>query len=175
MSLDKSRIQKSLHTSHPNGFTPVLYQVQTEHEEAAFIAIEIKRLVAHMGGALNWGDFVILRKQSLVRIFSEIKLSFEVRFNALSRVIETALQKEGIPSRVLGGHKFFERLEVRCNVQLGLAPTSPTIRDRSKIFWHTCRLWITQTLFLRLSERLMFPVGGSGKRFVHQFSDQSSV
>ena len=69
-----------------------------------------------MGGALNWGDFVILRKQSLVRIFSEIKLSFEVRFNALSRVIETALQKEGIPSRVLGGHKFFERLEVRRNV-----------------------------------------------------------
>lgn len=35
-----------------------------------------------------------------------------VRFNALSRVIESALQKEGIPSRVLGGHKFFERLEV---------------------------------------------------------------
>lgn len=96
ISQDKSRIQKSLHTSHPNGFTPVLYQVQTEHEEAAFIAIEMKRLVAHMGGALNWGDFVIL-----------------LRFNALSRVIETALQKEGIPSRVLGGHKFFERLEVK--------------------------------------------------------------
>jgi hypothetical protein len=36
-----------------------------------------------------------------------------VRFNALSRAIESALQKEGIPSRVLGGHKFFERLEAR--------------------------------------------------------------
>lgn len=35
-----------------------------------------------------------------------------VRFNALSRSIESALQKEGIPSRVLAGHKFFERLEV---------------------------------------------------------------
>jgi hypothetical protein len=35
-----------------------------------------------------------------------------VRFNALSRAIESALQKEGISSRVLGGHKFFERAEV---------------------------------------------------------------
>lgn len=35
-----------------------------------------------------------------------------MRFNALSRQIESALQKEGIPNRVLGGHKFFERLEV---------------------------------------------------------------
>lgn len=122
MSPDKSRIQKSLHTSHPNGFTPVLYQVQTEHEEAAFIAIEIKRLVAQMGGALNWGDFVILRKQFLFVSFLTLHLAPKVRFNALSRVIETALQKEGIPSRVLGGHKFFERLEVRRNVQLGLAP-----------------------------------------------------
>lgn len=36
-----------------------------------------------------------------------------VRFNALSRAIENALQREGISSRVLGGHKFFERAEVR--------------------------------------------------------------
>lgn len=35
-----------------------------------------------------------------------------MRSAALSRSIEGALQKEGIPSRVLGGHKFFDRLEV---------------------------------------------------------------
>jgi DNA helicase-2/ATP-dependent DNA helicase PcrA len=35
-----------------------------------------------------------------------------VRFNALSRAVEAALQKEGIPNRVLAGQKFFERLEV---------------------------------------------------------------
>lgn len=40
----------------------------------------------------------------------------EVRFNALSRPIETALQAEGIPCRILGGHRFFERMEVRCLV-----------------------------------------------------------
>lgn len=42
-------------------------------------------------------------------------ISTLVRFNALSRAIEGALQREGIPSRVLSGHKFFERLEV-CSI-----------------------------------------------------------
>ncbi|KAF5367496.1 hypothetical protein D9758_003744 [Tetrapyrgos nigripes] len=93
---DKSRIQKSLVASHPAGITPTLRCFSSEQAEAAFIAGEIKRLVAHMGGLLRWGDFVIL-----------------LRFNALSRAIESALQKEGIPSRVLGGHKFFERLEIK--------------------------------------------------------------
>ncbi|THV07389.1 UvrD-helicase-domain-containing protein [Dendrothele bispora CBS 962.96] len=93
---DRSRIQKSLVASHPAGTIPVLRCFSSEQAEAAFIAVEVKRLVAHMGGLLHWGDFVIL-----------------LRFNALSRAIENALQKEGIPSRVLGGHKFFERLEIK--------------------------------------------------------------
>ncbi|KAJ3808888.1 P-loop containing nucleoside triphosphate hydrolase protein [Lentinula aff. lateritia] len=93
---DKTRIQKSLHTSHPVGPTPVLRSFSSEQMEALFFAGEIKRIVAHMGGVLNWGDFVIL-----------------LRFNALSRTIESALQKEGIPSRVLNGHKFFERVEIK--------------------------------------------------------------
>ncbi|KAE9400182.1 UvrD-helicase-domain-containing protein [Gymnopus androsaceus JB14] len=93
---DKTRIQKSLRTSHPVGPIPVLRSFPSEHIEASFLAGEIKRIVAHMGGVLNWGDFVVL-----------------LRFNALSRTIESALQKEGIPSRILGGHKFFERLEIK--------------------------------------------------------------
>ncbi|KAJ3997410.1 P-loop containing nucleoside triphosphate hydrolase protein [Lentinula boryana] len=93
---DKTRIQKSLHTSHPAGSLPVLKSFSSEQMEASFLAGEIKRIIAYMGGVFNWGDFVIL-----------------LRFNALSRTIESALQKEGIPSRVLGGHKFFERVEIK--------------------------------------------------------------
>ncbi|KAF9003988.1 P-loop containing nucleoside triphosphate hydrolase protein [Cyathus striatus] len=96
VSEDKTRVQKSLHTSNPTGANPVLSTFQTEHDEAAFIATEIKRIIANMGGTLSWGDFAVL-----------------LRFNALSRAVESALQKEGIPSRVLGGHKFFERLEIK--------------------------------------------------------------
>ncbi|EFI27904.1 ATP-dependent DNA helicase pcra [Coprinopsis cinerea okayama7 len=90
------RINKSLYTAHPSGITPILYQVNDENEESRFIAIEIKRLVANMGGILRWGDFSIL-----------------LRYNALSRNLEKAFQNERIPCRILGGHKFFERLEVK--------------------------------------------------------------
>ncbi|KAJ3512674.1 hypothetical protein NLJ89_g3394 [Agrocybe chaxingu] len=87
---------KSLHTTHPLGTTPFLCSFGDEKEEAGFIAAEVKRCVANMGGVLKWSDFVIL-----------------MRFNALSRPIESALQKEGIPCRILGGHKFFERMEIK--------------------------------------------------------------
>ncbi|KAJ2926931.1 hypothetical protein H1R20_g10172, partial [Candolleomyces eurysporus] len=96
VSQDEKRISKSLYTAHPDGISPILYQVSREQEEATFIAVEIKRLIAYMGGVFRWGDFAIL-----------------LRYNALSRTIENALQREGIPCRILGGHRFFERLEVK--------------------------------------------------------------
>ncbi|QRW22246.1 UvrD-helicase domain protein [Rhizoctonia solani] len=65
-------------------------------EEASFLARELRRVVASSGGMIGYGDCAVL-----------------LRFNALSRVIESALQQESVPSRVLGGHKFFERAEVK--------------------------------------------------------------
>ncbi|CDO74962.1 hypothetical protein BN946_scf184945.g34 [Trametes cinnabarina] len=85
VSQDKGRIQKTLRASHAQGPPPVLRIFPIEQVEAAFIAAEIKRLVAFSG----------------------------VRFNSLSRAIESALQKESIPNRVLAGHKFFERMEIK--------------------------------------------------------------
>ncbi|KZP25248.1 hypothetical protein FIBSPDRAFT_1041707 [Athelia psychrophila] len=84
---NKVRIPKTLQTAHPPGPTPVLRTFQQEAQESAFIAIEIKRLVAASGSMLGWSDFVVL-----------------LRFNTLSRSIESALQWEGILSRVLGGY-----------------------------------------------------------------------
>lgn len=85
-----------------------------EKMEAQFIATEIKRLVASSGGMLEWKDFVILRMRLQILLYP-VHLADRltpVRFNALSRALEAALQKEGIPNRVLNGHKFFERIEV---------------------------------------------------------------
>ncbi|OJT03389.1 ATP-dependent DNA helicase PcrA [Trametes pubescens] len=96
VSQDKGRIQKTLHTAHPKGPVPVLRIFPIEQVEAAFVAAEIKRLVAYSGGMFNWGDFVVL-----------------LRYNAHSRAIENALQKERIPNRVLAGQKFFERMEIK--------------------------------------------------------------
>lgn len=58
---DKKRIPKSLHTSHALGTTPFLSSFTNEKDESDFIANEIKRCVANMGGVLKWGDFAILR------------------------------------------------------------------------------------------------------------------
>jgi DNA helicase-2/ATP-dependent DNA helicase PcrA len=41
------------------------------------------------------------------------KTDRSVRYNALSRTIESTLQKDSIPNKIVGGHKFFERLEVK--------------------------------------------------------------
>ncbi|KAJ3548442.1 hypothetical protein NM688_g5299 [Phlebia brevispora] len=96
ISQDKSRIPKTLHTSHSNGPLPVLHSFPSEQDEASAIATEVKRMIAHSGGMLSYKDFAIL-----------------LRMNSLSRAIEGALQAEGIPHTVLGGHRFFERMEVK--------------------------------------------------------------
>lgn len=55
-----------------------------------------------------------------------------VRFTALSRTLENAFQREGIPIRLLGGHRFFERLEVSILVCLiTLLQTETLIRSKS--------------------------------------------
>lgn len=77
----------------------MLHPAPSAPDEATFIASTIRHLMAHLGGLVNYNDFAIL-----------------LRYGALSRNIETALQKAGIPSRMVGGHKFFERTECVDNV-----------------------------------------------------------
>ncbi|MBW0480702.1 hypothetical protein O181_020417 [Austropuccinia psidii MF-1] len=93
---DQERVEKSLYTTHPRVSLPMLRPFVRPEEEAAFIAQEIRRLIAHTGGRLTYNDFSIL-----------------MRYNALSRNLEAALQSAGIPSRMVGGQKFFERTEVK--------------------------------------------------------------
>ncbi|WOO80687.1 ATP-dependent DNA helicase srs2 [Vanrija pseudolonga] len=96
VSQDPNRIPKDLYTSHPKSTPVTLKQFATPVIEASYISTEIKRLVAYSGGMLKYDDFAIL-----------------LRYNALSRVIESSLQKDAVPSRVIGGHKFFERMEIK--------------------------------------------------------------
>lgn len=59
--LDTARPPKTLRTSHPYGVAVTLGSCAEEHEEAACIAEEIKRLKMISGGLLKWSDFAILR------------------------------------------------------------------------------------------------------------------
>ncbi|GAA5969721.1 hypothetical protein JCM3765_001218 [Sporobolomyces pararoseus] len=93
---DTKRINKSLHSSHPSGSSIVLHSSSDPQSEANFIASTIRHLIAHLGGLVSYKDFSIL-----------------LRYGALSRSIEVGLQKTGIPNKMVGGHKFFERSEVK--------------------------------------------------------------
>lgn len=93
---DQERIDKNLYTTHPRVALPMLRPFQNPQEECAFIAQEVHRLVAYTGGQLNYNDVSVL-----------------MRYNALSRNLETAFKTAGIPIRMIGAQKFFERAEVK--------------------------------------------------------------
>ncbi|KAH7106386.1 P-loop containing nucleoside triphosphate hydrolase protein [Auriculariales sp. MPI-PUGE-AT-0066] len=97
MAEDKKRYPKSLYSGHHQGTLPLLRQCADEKEEGDFMAIEIKRLIAHSGGILKYSDFAVLR--------FALQCSF-----ARHRDISAT---RGHSAQGSQGHKFFERMEVK--------------------------------------------------------------
>lgn len=93
---DQSRPQKDLSPTHGVGMSPVLRRLPSAAVEAIWLVSEVQRSVSLTGGLFNYSDFAIL-----------------LRSASLSRLIEAALGKAGIPYRMVGGHKFFDRMEVK--------------------------------------------------------------
>src|SRR5688500_3941929 len=87
------RKPKSLWTESTAGELITRYHAQNEHDEAAWVAGEIRRLNEH-GYAL-----------ADVAVF--------YRTNAQSRVLEEIFSKEEVPYKVVGGVRFYERKEVK--------------------------------------------------------------
>ncbi|KAI9762490.1 MAG: hypothetical protein M1835_008027 [Candelina submexicana] len=93
---DQSRPAKTLLPTHCVGSTPVLRKLPSASIEAQWIVSEIQRSIALTGHLLAYTDVAIL-----------------IRSASLSRHIETALGKSGIPYRMVGGHRFYDRPEVK--------------------------------------------------------------
>ncbi|CAK7262575.1 ATP-dependent DNA helicase srs2 [Sporothrix epigloea] len=93
---DHERYDKSLLPIHKKGTLPVLRRLQDAPSEARWIVQEIQRATLLSGNMLHHGDVAIL-----------------VRSAASSRPIEQALARAGLPYRMIGGRRFFERAEVR--------------------------------------------------------------
>jgi DNA helicase II / ATP-dependent DNA helicase PcrA len=88
------RKSKKLWTENDIGASIQLYNAMNEWGEANFISSEIKQLQEVYGKKLN--EFAVL-----------------YRTNAQSRVIEEAFMSNGIPYRIIGGFKFYDRKEVK--------------------------------------------------------------
>ena len=87
-------VEKKLWTENDEGSKPVVHQSSNEYEEANYVVSEIKKQKREE--YYKYSDFTIL-----------------YRTNAQSRVFEDILMREGIPYKVVGGQKFYERKEIK--------------------------------------------------------------
>jgi len=87
------RKPKNLWTALGQGQLITRYQAENEHDEAAFVAEEVERLRKQ---GYRYGQMVVF-----------------YRTNAQSRVLEEVFVKAGLPYKVVGGVKFYDRREVK--------------------------------------------------------------
>ena len=92
ISHNRGRKGKTLWTENPSGNKIKIRQTGSESDEAAFVASQIFRL-------------------SQGKSFANIAVLY--RTNAQSNALEYAFQRNGIPYRIIGGMRFFDRAEVK--------------------------------------------------------------
>ena len=87
------RKEKALWTQGDPGEKIGLYHAMDERDEAAFAALMSKKLISQ---GVRPGEIAVL-----------------YRTNAQSRVLEEAFVRAGVPNRVYGGQRFYDRKEVK--------------------------------------------------------------
>ena len=93
ISHNKNRKGKTLFTRSGSGDKIVYKTVMSESEESQYIIDEI---VKNVNNGMKYSDHAIL-----------------YRMNAQSRNLEVMLTKSGISHRIIGGHRFFDRKEIK--------------------------------------------------------------
>jgi len=91
---NRTRREKRLWTEVPAGEKIVTHRAADEHDEAVFVADTMDHLVQHEGRTHR--DFAVL-----------------YRVNAQSRVFEQVFVSRGIPYRIVGGLRFYDREEIK--------------------------------------------------------------
>ena len=90
---NKGRKGKTLWTDNERGEIITLFTAASENDEAQYIA---GRILADISAGGNYRDHAVL-----------------YRVNALSNRLEYALKRNGIPYRIYGGTRFYDRAEVK--------------------------------------------------------------
>lgn len=94
IAYNSGRREKRLWTDAGDGELIVGYVADNEHDEARFVAQEIDELTD--SGAVNYSDVAVF-----------------YRTNNASRSLEEVFIRSGIPYKVVGGVRFYERKEIR--------------------------------------------------------------
>ena len=93
ISNNEQRKGKNLWTANGAGEKVILNTLEDEYAEGKFVADEIMK---GMNSFRKFSDFAVL-----------------YRMNSMSNSIERCLVRSGIPYRIIGGHKFYDRMEIK--------------------------------------------------------------
>ncbi|MFM9226789.1 MAG: ATP-dependent helicase [Actinomycetota bacterium] len=106
ISRNSGRLHKDLWTSGGEGERIVRFWADDEWDEANFVATTVRELRSETG--LEWRDIAVM-----------------YRTNAQSRTIEETMMRAGIPYKVVGGTRFYDRREVRDAIAYLKAAVNP--------------------------------------------------
>ena len=93
IAVNKNRLGKNLNTDEGAGATITVCAADNDEEEAAAVTRDIEQ---RLGEGVNADDIVVL-----------------YRTNAQSRLLELRLRALGVPYRIYGGTRFFDRMEIK--------------------------------------------------------------
>ena len=96
ISHNEQRKGKNLWTSNGSGDKIKLNTLNDEYGESKYISDEIMSIMSKKGDSAKFSDFAVL-----------------YRMNSMSSSIERMFVKSGIPYRIIGGHKFYDRMEIK--------------------------------------------------------------
>ncbi|WDD94443.1 UvrD-helicase domain-containing protein [Burkholderia sp. FERM BP-3421] len=136
ISNNAHRLGKNLRTDAGHGEPVRVYEAATDSQEAGWIVEEIRSLI---GSGMARSEVAIL-----------------YRSNAQSRAIEHTLMTAGIPYRVYGGLRFFERQEIKHALAYLRLIDNPN----------------DDTAFVRV---VNFPTRGIGARSIEQLADAARL
>ena len=91
---NETKYEKKLWTENETGELPKIYYANDEYDEGRYIVEQIEHLKRQ--NKCQYSDCAVL-----------------YRMNTQSRAIEDILRREGIPYKVFGGQKFFDRKEIK--------------------------------------------------------------
>lgn len=155
---NENRSEKRLYTDGPAGAPISIVTCMNDREESAFIVQEVKALVNNgfAQGVEDYNDCVVL-----------------YRTNAQSRSLEEMFMREGIPYRLVGGLRFYERKEIKdvlAYLRLFSNPSDWVSLERvinvpprgiGPKALQNIKEWFDVNIGLPIEERAEFPLKGS--------------
>lgn len=132
ISHNKNRKGKTLFTRSGSGDKIVYKTVMSESEESQYIIDEI---IKNVNNGMKYSDHAIL-----------------YRMNAQSRNLEVMLTKSGISHRIIGGHRFFDRKEIKDIVSYLAVINNPSDNVRLQRIINVPKRAIGDTMFANVLE-----------------------